>query len=208
MQRTLTLLAGLLLITGLSAATMHNSGDLMTSDHPLYEAKMAGEAGVEELAANDRDEIEAKVNHADKRAKEADKLAEEGKTAEAEETANAYAQEMQEVNDLGSHVSDLAQKQEIDQLIAEATQHHADVLSRVHEKLPEQARQNVEGALNESIRGYENAVNAMEQRGQDTSGIGNMSDKIPKDVASQAGIDLSSIGPESTGPNGAGGPPS
>lgn len=194
MNRTLALVTGLLLLTGFVAADSH--GDVITADHPLYDVKMAGEDAVEELAPNETEEVKAKLAHAEKRANETDKLADEGKDDLANETADAYAEEMQEVNDLGDRVSDLAQQQKIDELVATATQHHADILSTVHEKVPEQAKNGIEKALNQSVAGYEKAVNAMEDRGQPTDGIGSISDRIPEDVSEQAGVDLGDIGPE------------
>lgn len=200
MKRTLTLITGLLLLTGFVAADSH--GDIITADHPLYAVKMAGEDAVEGMAPNETAEAKAKLKHAEKRANETDKLAEEGKDGLANETANAYAEEMQEVNDLGNRVSNLAQQQKIDELVATATQHHAEILSTVHEKVPEQAKAGIEKALDQSVKGYENAVNAMEERGQPTGGIGDISDNIPEDVQDRIGVDLSNIGPGDA--NGAG----
>lgn len=204
MKRTLLLIASTALLFTMAGASSH--GGLLTPDHPLYSTKMAGEAGVEGLAPNASAEAEAKVKHAGKRANETRQLAEEGKHDLANDTANAYSEEMQEVNDLGSQISDLAQQQKIDELVAKATQHHAEVLSTVYDRVPEQARQGIERALNHSVKGYERATAAMEQRGQPTDGIGDISSRISSGVAEQAGIDLGSIGPGSGGGNTSGGP--
>lgn len=203
MRRTIGLVLGLMLVTGFSAAFFHSGSNVMTSDHPLYAAKIAGEEGVENLAPDDRTAVEAKLDHADKRAAEADQLADENKSEEAEETANTYTAKMRDVNDLGNRISDLAQKQEVDQLVAEATQHHAEVLSSVYEKVPEQAQTGIQNALDQAVQGYENAVNAMEQRGEDTSGLGDISDSIPSSVQDATGMDLSDVGPGSAATGGA-----
>ncbi len=200
----LAVLAGLLLVTGIAVADTHTD-QLMAADHPLYEAKMAGETGVENLAADDMDEAEAKVNHADKRADEADQLAQDDQSDLAADTAEAYSDKMQEVNDLGDRISDLAQKQEFDELVAEATQHHADVLSQVHERVPEEAQDRIGAALDSAVQGHDRAVNAMADRGQPTDQF-DMADRIPDNVADQAGIDLDTVGQPNAGPdNGANG---
>lgn len=188
MKQALTLVTGLLLVAGLAAAGSH--GSLMTADHPLYSAKMAGEAGVEELAPNETEQVKAKLHHAEKRANESQELADENKTDLANQTANAYAAEMQEVNDLGSTISDLAQQQKIDELVAAATQHHAAVLSAVYERVPDQAKAGIQKALNTSVNGHKRAVQSMENRGQPTDNL-NMTAHIPANVQDKTGIDIS-----------------
>jgi hypothetical protein len=122
LKRTVVLLT----VTVLAALSLHAvsaqdaSSVGVAADHPLYDAKLAGESGVEGLAPSEAEEAKAKLQHADKRVAEMDKLSQEGKGELAEETGNDYSEKMQEVNDLGSTISDLAQKQKIDELVATA----------------------------------------------------------------------------------------
>lgn len=159
----------------------------VTPDHPLYDTKTAVEGEVEELAPNETEAVEAKLEHAGKRANESNLMAEENETELANQTANEYAEKMQEVNDLGKQVSDLAQQRKIDELVATATLHHAEVLSAVYERVPEQAKAGIERALNSSVKGHNSAVKAMQERGQSTAGM-NISSRIPADVRQKTGI--------------------
>lgn len=183
------ILAGLavLMVLGLPAAAQTMS--LMTADHPLYDAKVAGEAGVENMAPNASVEAEAKLDHATKRAEEANQLAAENKTEHVNATADAYNEKMQEVNDLGDRVSDLAQQQKIDELVATATAHHADVLSQVYERVPAEAKEGIERALNNSVDAHQKAMDAMEARGQSTAGVPNISANIPASVRDATGVE-------------------
>lgn len=203
MRRLLVTLVGLMAVTGLAVAGTHGDG-LMTPDHPLYDAKTAGESGVENLAADEAAEAQAKVDHAEKRAEEANQLAQDGNDDLAADTADDYGEKMQDVNDLGDRVSDLAQQQEIDELVAEATEHHADVLSEVHENVPEEAQDAIADAMDRSIDGHEQATQRMADRGEPVDDF-DIGAHIPDDVADQVGIDLDDIGPSGDigQPNGA-----
>ncbi|MDY6766167.1 MAG: DUF5667 domain-containing protein [Candidatus Nanohaloarchaea archaeon] len=188
-MKRLLFLAGitaLLLAVG-TAHAGHAHGLAVTPDHVLYDTKTAVEMEVEELAPNATATVQAKLEHAGKRVNETDVMADRNHTDLANQTANAYADKMQEVNDLGQEVSDLAQQQKIDELIATATMHHADVLSTVYEKVPEEAKKGISTALNRSMTGHQRAVAAMERRGQPTDGM-NISAQIPADVRQKTGI--------------------
>lgn len=203
MKKTILLgLATFAMLFGFAAAQNH--GTMVTPDHPLYETKLAAESGVENMAPNESERAEAKLDQASERANETEELVEENKTDLANETAGAYAEEMQEVNDLGDTVSDLAQKQKIDELVAKATMHHSKVLSKVYERVPEEAKKGIGKALNRSVKGHTKAVDAMAARGQPTD-VGNISKNIPSDVKDKVGL-RSSLpgGPGDAGPDGMG----
>lgn len=53
----------------------------------------------------------------------------------------------------------------IEQLVAEATSTHLEILSEVHEKVPEQAKQAIEKAMDVSSKGREKAVEALKEKG-------------------------------------------
>jgi alanyl-tRNA synthetase len=213
-----TLLLGLALfgmLFGFAAAQNHST--TITPDHPLYETKLAAESGVENMAPNESERVKAKLDQASERANETEELVEENKTELANQTSNAYAEEMQEVNDLGDTVSDLAQEQKIDELVAKATMHHSQVLAKVYERVPEEAKKGIGTALNTSVKGHTKAVDAMAARGQPMD-VGNISKQIPDSVKDKAGLRSSlpggtgDKGPDGTGGQGGGndtgGPPS
>lgn len=188
MRRILIALAAMLAFTG-AAIAQDNTGPQVTADHPLYGAKMAAESGVEHMAPNASAGVEARLDHAGTRANETEALADRNETDLANETANRYAEKMREVNDLGQNISDLAQQREFDELVAKATMHHAAVLGTVYERVPEQAKQAIGNALNQSVKGHEQAMKRMQQRGQSTAGMGNISSRIPDGVRDRAGVD-------------------
>ncbi|MFB6295087.1 MAG: DUF5667 domain-containing protein [Candidatus Nanohaloarchaea archaeon] len=188
MKRALVLAGIVTLLIGAGTAAAHG-GLAVTPDHALYDTKTAIEQQVEDLAPNQSEKIKAKLEHAGKRANESSIMADENKTELANQTANAYAEEMQEVNDLGQEISDLAQQRKINELVAEATQHHTKVLSNVYEKVPGPAKSGIRKALNNSAVGHKRAVNALQDSGGIPAGVNsNTSSMIPADVRKQTGI--------------------
>lgn len=185
--RYLALAAVMTVLVGVGASHADHSHLQITPDHPLYDEKTAVEQQVEGLAPNTTEKIKTKLEHAGKRANESRIMADENKTDLVNQTVQAYSDKLQDVNDLGKEVSDLAQQQEIDEVIATATMHHAEVLSAVYEKVPEQAKKGISNALNRSVQGHERAVEAMKARGQSTQGL-NISGRIPSDVMEKTGI--------------------
>ncbi|MFB6077071.1 MAG: DUF5667 domain-containing protein, partial [Candidatus Nanohaloarchaea archaeon] len=185
--------------------TAQTGSPAVIPSHPLYAAKIAGETAVESMAPNDTARIRAKLRHAGNRANESLVLANKNMTELANETAEDYAQKMQEVNDLGQNISDLAQSGNISQVIARATQHHAKVLSTVYERVPEQAKAAIGRALNRSVKGHDMAVQAMRNHGMDTSKF-NITSRIPSDVRGRVGIPASpGAAAGRTAPRGSGG---
>lgn len=186
MRKHFTLLSLVAVLIGLGAAATLPAV-AVAPNHPLYDTKTTVEEQVEELAPNETAEVRAKLEHAGKRANETSVMADENETELANDTANAYAEEMQEINDLGERVSDLAQEQKIDELVAIATTHHAEVLGKVYERVPEEAKSAISRAINASVKGHNRAVDAMEQRGQSTEAVGNITAAIPKHVRDEVG---------------------
>jgi len=68
----------------------------------------------------------------------------------------------------------------VEQLIAEATSKHLEILSEIHEKVPEQAKQTIEKAMNISSNGREKAVEALKEK----EALGEIPEKppIPEEV--------------------------
>ncbi|MFC1985069.1 DUF5667 domain-containing protein, partial [Chloroflexota bacterium] len=92
--------------------------------------------------------------------------ADQGNAEEAEE-AVADAEKLRE---LGEEVSTIAQglgrdTTSIEQLVAEETSNHLQVLARVYEQVPEQAKPAIERAITNSVRQQERKVEALKSQG-------------------------------------------
>ena len=87
---------------------------------------------------------------------------------EIEEVENALHQ-FEELSQFGDEISLIAQElgegTSVYQLVASATTIHLEILALVYEKVPEQAKEAIKQAIEESIRGYERAVEALEEAG-------------------------------------------
>lgn len=81
-------------------------------------------------------------------------------------------EEFEKLRRFGEEISQIAQGLGkdvaiVEELVAKATTIHLEVLSKVYEQLPEPAREAVERAMEESIKGYERAAEALEKAGSD-----------------------------------------
>jgi hypothetical protein len=63
----------------------------------------------------------------------------------------------------------------VEQLVAEATSTHLEILSEIHEKVPEQAKQAIEKAMDVSNKGREEAVEALKEK----DALGEIPEEIP-----------------------------
>ncbi len=211
MRQIPVLIAALALVTAAGAA--QSLPDVaVTPDHPLHDVKTSVEDAVERTAPNASEKAKTKVAQAERRLAEAERMADKNRSDLAEKAAGNYSEEMEGVQGIGAEVSDLAEQGKIDELVATATSFHASVLSRVYEKVPEQAKAGIGRALNTSVQGHNRAVAAMERRGQDTSGAGNITAAIPADVRQATGVNPRgppTSRPQQDGSSGdqAGGPP-
>ena len=59
---------------------------------------------------------------------------------------------------LGNNTTD------VEQVIAEATSKHLEILGEVYDKVPEQARKSIEKAMSVSVNGREKAVEALKEK--------------------------------------------
>jgi len=95
-------------------------------------------------------------------------MAEQGNS---EETENALEQ-FQAMAEFGEEISRIARDigediEKVDELVAEATTIHLEVLVEVWEMVPEHAREAIEGAMAVSLMRHERVREALEQRGID-----------------------------------------
>lgn len=88
---------------------------------------------------------------------------------EIEEVENAV-KEFEELNKFGEEISQIARglgkdTTTVEQLVGKATSIHLEVLAKVYEKVPEQAKAAIERAMSVSVRGHERAVEALKKKG-------------------------------------------
>ena len=83
----------------------------------------------------------------------------EGLVADYEERINKSSEIVEAAKALGKDTTD------IEQIVAEATYKHIEVLSDIYERVPEQARLAIEKSLNVSLTGWETAVEALKEKG-------------------------------------------
>ncbi|MFB6182609.1 MAG: DUF5667 domain-containing protein [Candidatus Nanohaloarchaea archaeon] len=178
-----------LLITGITvlslvfAASAQQAGSLpqvaVTPDHPLYDVKMEIEEQIVELSQTNKSKAEAKLERARTRLAEIETLVNNNKTELANEAAQNYTETMKDLRNLGEQLSQ-NKSREIEEMVANATSFHIEVLSRVYEKVPQQAQSGIANALNKTgkIPGHLN-VNVTSKLPKGLQGKMGMPSKIP-----------------------------
>lgn len=130
--------------------------------NPFYFLKSISEGIGTFLTFGDIKKAERFAFLAEKRLAEADALAEKGDSNRAEKAAEKYQERLaaaldkaEEAKEKGLDVDAILAK------VSEATLKHQEVLARVFEKVPEQARKGIERAMEASAKGYERALEAV-----------------------------------------------
>lgn len=149
-------------------------------DSELYDTKTLVEDQISSLAPDEAAEAEAQLHHADKRVVEADQVADERPDL-AEATLEDYSEKMDRIEGLSGEIADEQAAIDVQERVAEATTRHSEVLSSVHERVPEEAQEAIEQAMERSVQGHEQAMERLEQAGQ-APGLDNPRDNIPGDV--------------------------
>jgi hypothetical protein len=138
------------------------------------ELAFARTVGGEERAAKVR------ANHAEERLAEAQKLADQNRTERVGDLMNQYNRNMEEVMNASQRMNDT----EFNERVQNMTQKHVEVLQRVQEKVPEEAQQGIQTALENSQRNMAGPG----QRGPPAdAGPGNETDSRPEDRAGPPG---------------------
>lgn len=101
-------------------------------------------------------------------------MAEENNIEDAEDAL----QQFEELCGFGEEISQIAQDlgkdiAAVEELVAKATSIHLEVLTEVYKKMPEQAKEAIQRAMDKSAKGYERAVEALQK-------IGDLGDIPPK----------------------------
>ena len=107
---------------------------------------------------------------ADERLAEARELAREGKSAKAEKTTEKYQEQLEKALKEVKKAEREDKKEDVDEVlsvIAESTMKHQAVLADVYDKVSEDAKDNIEKAMENSMKGYEMALSAISKEKQD-----------------------------------------
>jgi len=118
---------------------------------------------------------EINLKAAEARLNRAKAKADEGETDEVKEAVNEFENQYK----FGEEISQIAQglgkgTTTIEQLVGKATSIHLEILAKVYEKVPEQAKEAIAKAMEVSAKGHERAVEALKAKG--------VLDEVPEEV--------------------------
>jgi len=113
---------------------------------------------------------------AEKRLAKAQEKANEGDFEGVEDLIKEYEERINKSSRIAEIAKGLGKNTtNIEQLVAETTSTHLEILSEVHEKVPEQAKTAIEKAMNVSSKGMEKAVKALKEK----DALGEIPEKPP-----------------------------
>ncbi len=161
---------------------------VISPEHPLYQLRRAAELGSENLAPNELVRSEIMVLNAGRRAAEARNISEVNERR-AMELSEEYSEKMEEVKKLGERISENARKQDFEALVANATQHHAEILSQVRGRVSENAREAIDRALNNSMMGHQRALKKLEEHTGEIPEHINIQERVPEHVRDNIGTE-------------------
>lgn len=109
---------------------------------------------------------EINLKAAEARLNRAKAKAEEGETDEVGKAINEFENQYK----FGEEISQISQglgkdTTSVEQLVGKATSIHLEILAKVYEKVPEQAKETVEKAMTVSVKGHQKAVEALKAKG-------------------------------------------
>ncbi len=150
------------------------------------EASTAGQRNALKSLAGENPEKATGINlkAAEARLNRARAKAEKGEMEEVEEALKEYEEQYK----FGEQISQIAQglgkdTTTVEQLVGEATSIHLEVLSDVYEKVPEQAKETIEKAMEVSAEGHKKAKEALEKKGTlDEPAEVSIPKEVPKEV--------------------------
>jgi HEPN domain-containing protein len=175
-------LLALTLFTGVAHAQASESQAGIVPGNPLYILDIISEGIGTMFTFGDVAKAERYLTLASERLAEAQVLANNGKSDKATETVAKYEEKLakamakvEQAKENGKDTDDLLTK------IADATSKHQEVLAGVLEKVPEQAKEAIQNAMERSQKGHDTALEASggtkETRAQN--------DNIPENPGSQ-----------------------
>jgi hypothetical protein len=151
------------------------------------EVSMAGQKNALKTLATENPERATEINlkAAETRLNKAKAKAEEGEIDETEEAIK----EFEDQSKFGEEISQIAQglgkdTTTVEQLVGKATSIHLEILAVVLEKVPEQAKPAIEKAMEVSVKGHQEAVKALKEKGalEEVPEETPMPEKVPAEV--------------------------
>lgn len=133
----------------------------ITPDNPLYFFDGMFEKLTLLFTYSGEKKLELRLNYAKERLAEAKKMAEEGKEKEAEIAKNKYEEEMDNAIESAENESDVTGKENALNRIEEAMIRHQEVMTRVLEQVPDQAKESIQKVIDKNSQGLQNAESAI-----------------------------------------------
>jgi len=159
------IIAGIIVIAlGGTAIASQNS---LPNDtlYPVKKAIENVELAISSLGGNHKAEI--KLKHALRRLEEVqalveehqeDGIVEEQEEEEEEEATEELEEQTEEAMEEVGKVRSIERKEELIQKMERLTERHREVLQKVHDKVPEHAKQSIERAMEKSEKGHQRAI--------------------------------------------------
>ena len=142
------------------------------------EVSMTGQKNALKALAKENPERATEINlkAAEARLNRAKVKAEEGETEEAEKAVKEFENQ----HKFGEEISEIAKglgkdTTTVEQLMGRATSIHLEILAKVYEKVPEQAKPAIEKAMEVSAKGHERAVELLKAKGA----LNEVSEEVP-----------------------------
>ncbi|MBI2621184.1 MAG: hypothetical protein HYW63_00870 [Candidatus Levybacteria bacterium] len=164
LKKLILLVLALFLFAGVAQAQTEELPDPgITPDSPLYFFDTLGENIGLFFAFGDEAKTRKAVEIANEKVAEAQAMAEKGNEDAAEIAAERYGKVISTAAEslAASARSGEGFDEALAQLIAQATSIHLSVLADVYDRVPDQAKSSIERAMQESVRGGEEALNAV-----------------------------------------------
>jgi|GEM_PF-1829517 hypothetical protein len=172
----LTVLLGFGFAAVAQDAALSDAGTL--PDSPFYFLKTWKESIQTFFTFGAEKKAEQYLHLAEVRLAEYQKMAEKGKAEAAQKTIEKYEEQLNRALEKAGEAKDEGRDvQKINETISETIIRHREVLGRVLEQVPEEAKKGIENAIEVSQRGFENAIQAvtgdkkgeLERRAEETS---------------------------------------
>jgi hypothetical protein len=154
-----------LALSVLAGGTVYAAQATLPGD-ALYPVKLGTEQMAMMLPGDSMARAERGLAFANRRVEELEDLAEEGRTQYLERARERYEHALNQTLTRIEEAGDQALVAgNVTERVAEATMKHMEVLARVYEQVPEQAKPAIARAMEASQRGHDAALGALERKG-------------------------------------------
>lgn len=143
----------------------------ITASSPFYFLDKLGERIQLAFALDNLKKSELNLQFAEERLAEVDKLMSQNKTQKIAQTLSRYQNQIQNAYEHANKSKEEGKEnnksEEVLKKVAEATMKHQGELSEIYEQAPEEAKEGIENAMNSSMKGHDNAYNALSNQSKD-----------------------------------------